>query len=142
MAFLTTADYSAQIKSDILTRLIEDDEDILLDAERKATAQARSRLNTIYDVDNIFAQTGDNRNAELVMYLIDMTLYHVHSRLSPGQVPDLRDKRYTDAMEWLSKVAAGDWNPGFPLKGDSDDDGVDDGEIVQWGGNTPRDPYY
>lgn len=142
MAFLILTDYDAQIKSDILARLTGGDDSIRLDAERKAYAQAQSRLNTIYDVATIFGQSGDSRNAELVMCLVDMALYHIHTRLAAGQVPADRDKRYADAMEWLNKVGQGDWNPGFPLKSDSDNDGVDDGAIVQWGGNKPRNPYF
>ena len=142
MVYLTIDDYKAQIKDDILTRILEGDDNLRLDAEKKAVAQAQSRLNVRYDVQNIFNKTGEDRNYELVMYLVDMSLYHIHSRINPGQVPELRMNRYQDAMDWLKNVGAGDWNPGFPGKGDADEDGRDDGEGVQWGSSTPRNPYF
>ena len=142
MAFITDDDYKAQIKDDILARLLEGSATMREDAERKAIAQAQSRLANRYDVPAIFAATGENRNAELVMYLVDMSLYHLHSRMTPGQVPELRNNRYADALEWLKSVSSGDWNPGFPLVGDSDGDGVDDKNVVQGGSQTPRNPYF
>jgi len=142
MAFLTLTDYADQIKTDILTRLTEGDDNNRLRAETKAIAQATSRLATRYDTNAIFALTGDARNQELVMCLVDMTLYHLHSRLTPGQVPEDRDKRYADAMEWLKMVASGDYNPDLPVVGDADEDGVDDRAVVQRGGRAPRNTYF
>lgn len=142
MAFLTDDDYKAQIKDDILARLLENSATMREDAERKAIAQAQSRLANRYDVPAIFSLSGQARNAELVMYLVDMSLYHLHSRLTPGQVPEVRNSRYADALEWLKAVSSGDWNPGFPLVGDSDGDGIDDKNVVQGGSSTPRNPYF
>ena len=59
---------------------------------------------------------GDNRNQALVMYLIDMTLYHLHCRINPRNVPDIRAIRYNGnnatenggAIGWLKKVAKGE----------------------------------
>lgn len=50
--------------------------------------------------------TGDNRNQQLVNYFIDITLYHLHSRVAPRNIPELRVKRYDDAIAWF-KMAAG-----------------------------------
>lgn len=142
MTFITSTDYAAQIKADVLDRIIESDNSLLLDAENKALAQAKSRLRVRFDVDTIFATTGDSRHAELVMYIVDMTLYHLHSRINPGQVPELRKERYQDALDWLKGVAAGDYDPGLPGIGDADEDGTDDGNVMQSGSATPRNPYF
>lgn len=142
MPYLVDSDYTAQIRTEQLTQLIESTPANRTDAEAKAISQAKSRLRNRYDVDALFAKTGAERDPELVMYIVDMTLYHLHARQAPGQVPEMRDKRYADALAWLEKVAAGDFDPGFPPKGDDDGDGVDDGNVLQWGSATPRNPYF
>lgn len=50
---------------------------------------------------------GDNRNQQLVNSCIDVTLYTLHSRISPRNIPDLRVKRYDDTIKWLKNAAKG-----------------------------------
>lgn len=50
---------------------------------------------------------GDNRNPQIIQRLIDITLYHLHSRIAPRNIPDLRVKRYDDAIKWLKDCAKG-----------------------------------
>lgn len=65
---------------------------------------------------------GDNRNQQIVMYLIDITLYHLHSRINPRNIPDLRKERYDGnnpqqnggAIAWLKRVASGDLTADLP----------------------------
>ncbi len=52
---------------------------------------------------------GDNRNPQMVNYMIDVVLYHIHSRIAPRNIPDLRVKRYDDAISWLKSCAKGDY---------------------------------
>ena len=58
---------------------------------------------------------GDNRDQQIVLYLIDIVLYHVHSRIAPRNIPDLRQSRYHNALQWLKMVATGDVTPALPL---------------------------
>ena len=51
---------------------------------------------------------GDNRNQQMVTYMTDVALYHLHSRIAPRNIPDLRVKRYDDAIAWLKQCAKGD----------------------------------
>jgi len=55
---------------------------------------------------------GDNRNQQMVNYLIDIVLYHLHSRISPRNIPELRVKRYDDAIAWLKQCAKGEYITG------------------------------
>lgn len=142
MAFLSSSDYQSQIKDSIINQVIENNVAFRTDAEQKAEAQMRSRLAVRYDVGNIFNKTGTARNAEIVMYHVDMVLYHLHSRINPGQVPQIRHDRYQDALDWLAKVASGDYLADLPLVGDTDGDGVDDKNVIQAGSRTPRNPYF
>jgi len=52
---------------------------------------------------------GDNRNPQMVNYMVDVVLYHTHSRIAPHNIPDLRIKRYDDVISWLKSCAKGDW---------------------------------
>jgi hypothetical protein len=66
---------------------------------------------------------GDNRNQQIVMYLIDITLYHLHCRINPRNVPEMRAIRYDGAnalqtggaIGWLKKVASGDVTAELPV---------------------------
>lgn len=59
--------------------------------------------------------TGDNRNQQLVNYLIDIVLYHVHTRIAPRNIPELRVKRYDDAIKWLKMAGRGEITAALPL---------------------------
>jgi hypothetical protein len=59
-------------------------------------------------LDTTFFLPGDNRNQQLVLYLLDMIIYHLYRRIPPAVVPELRILAYQDAKSWLSKVAKGD----------------------------------
>lgn len=51
---------------------------------------------------------GDNRNPQMVLYVIDVILYHLYSRISPGIIPEIRVVRYQVAMSWCNKVMKGE----------------------------------
>lgn len=68
-----------------------------------------------YPEDTNYWTKGDNRNAQLVQILIDVTLYHLFSRLNPRLITQLRMTRYngdsssesSGAKGWLKDVARG-----------------------------------
>lgn len=139
MAFLTDDDYKDQVKDSVLATIIENTSSLRTKAENKAQAQLTSALNVRYDVAAVFAAAGDARNSEVVMYMVDMVLYHLHSRINPGQVPELRKERYQDAMDWMKMVASGKLEPDLPKPSGSLEGTKLD---VQYGGRAPRQPYY
>lgn len=57
----------------------------------------------------------DPRNKAVIMTVIDIALYHLTSNLSPQNIPELRVKRYDDAMKWLDKVQKELISPDLPL---------------------------
>lgn len=75
-----------------------------------------------YPDNTTYWQQGDNRNQQIVMYLLDITLYHLHSRINPRNIPDLRKERYDGnnatqnggAIAWLKRVASGDITADLP----------------------------
>lgn len=66
-------------------------------------------------ITNAVWTQGDNRSQQLVTYLVDITLYHVHSRIAPRNIPDLRVKRYDDACKWLKAVSRGEVTANIPV---------------------------
>lgn len=66
-------------------------------------------------LDTDFWKKGDNRSQQLLTTVIDITLYHVHSRISPRNIPDLRVKRYDDAKNWLKMANRGEITPALPM---------------------------
>lgn len=66
---------------------------------------AGSLLNTQYFT------AGDNRSQQMVQRMIDITLYHIHCRIAPRNIPEIRVKRYDDAIDWLKRCAKGDITP-------------------------------
>lgn len=139
MAFLIDDDYKDQIKDAILNAILEGSTSTRTKAELKAQEQITAALNVRFDAAAVFAATGDSRNAMVIMVMIDLSVYHLHSRISPGQVPQLRADRYQDALDWLKSVASGKLEPSLPKPAGADEGIKYD---VQYGGRTARDPYY
>lgn len=167
MAFLRRADYSKQIRSEILNVVTSDDDSIRKDAELAAQAEIESYLRQRYDVAKIFVELptydnavsyttgdliafpdneddiyslnpdmngddqtisgvspvddptqwtkGDTRNQLIRMHLVDMTLYHLHSRINPRNIPEFRIGRRDDCINWLKMVAAGKLAVALPV---------------------------
>ena len=58
-------------------------------------------------------KVSDPRSKLLIRVLIDITLYDLHSNISPRNIPPLREKRYNEAMSWLKGVQSNKINPGL-----------------------------
>ena len=58
---------------------------------------------------------GDTRNAKIKQLYIDMVLYDLHSRISPRNIPELRVKRYDDAVSWLKMIQKGKIQANLPI---------------------------
>lgn len=116
MQFLTRNDFLSLIDNATLNVVAGTDDTKLIDAERIAIDQMNSSLSIRYDVNAIFSQTAGDRNALIVMYTVDLALYFLHAKASPDNIPTLRKDRYTDAQEWLDKVADGFISPLLPNK--------------------------
>lgn len=115
MPFLTQEDYKAIIKDQIFAQVMGNDITVAQEAELFAQQEITSYLNQRYDCTDIFSQEGTDRNALIVMYMIDITLYHMHARINPMKIPQIRIDRYENAVKWLGMVSKGQITPGLPL---------------------------
>ena len=107
-------DYVGLIKEEVLQQVIQNDSNVLDWAEDTAQAQMESMINQRYDVANIFSQTGDHRDPLIIMYMMDIVLYHVHTRIPEREVTEKRQKRYDKALDFLKKVNEGLLTPAWP----------------------------
>lgn len=120
MPFINKQDYFKQIKEEVFDQVTDDSTQIRLDAELAGQAEVESYLRDRFDVANIFNKTGEQRHPLILLYLIDIVLYHIHSRINPINIPDIRQVRYDNAIEWLKKVAKGEISPDLPIKEDEE----------------------
>lgn len=75
---------------------------------------------------------GDNRDQNILMKTVDIALYHIHSRIAPQNIPQLRQNRYDDALNTLKAAARGDITIDMPVLQPSK------GQRVMYGGNPKR----
>lgn len=119
--FLKDNDYEDQVRSEI-RQLLDNSPDQyrLRRAEEKAVAQMKMYLSSRYDIESIFRTPGENepddRNAFIVMTLIDIVLYHLWSKERGKEVPKVRNDRYQDALDWMKSVGNGEELSDLPAK--------------------------
>ncbi|MBR1467481.1 MAG: DUF1320 domain-containing protein [Bacteroidaceae bacterium] len=119
--FIETTDYDATIHREILDSLLRKDSasydpQIIEICEDRAIAEMRSYLNKSYDCDAIFSATGTDRHALILMFAIDITVYHIFCQHNPYKIAKIRQDRYDRAVEWLKGVMRGDLTiDGAPL---------------------------
>ena len=86
--FINTSDYDATIHREILDSLLRKesttyDPQIIEICEDRAVAEMRGYLNKTYDCDKIFSAEGGDRNALILMFALDITVYHIFCQHNP-----------------------------------------------------------
>lgn len=146
--FLTDDDYKSFITDYDLNAMLEEHEGAepnpkteLLKCETIAQDEIASYLRNRYDIEKVFApgpsdedpEADDERSPVIVMYMIDVALFHLASRLPGRMSMEQRQQRYDLALEWLDRVNKGRVQPALPLI----DEETDPGNPVKWG-STPK----
>lgn len=111
--FIDITDYDASIHKEILDSLLRQgtadyDPQIVEICEDRAVAEMRSYLNKKYDCDKIFSARGTDRHALVLMFALDITIFHIFSQHNPYKMSKIRQDRYDRAVEWLKGVMRGD----------------------------------
>lgn len=104
MAFLVEADLHTVILSDELTEITRGDNTVLESALSAAVEEMRTYLYDAFDVDTIFAETGDDRHRMLVKIGSDIAVWFLYARVQAGQSMEDRRQRYDRAINWLKQV--------------------------------------
>ncbi|MBR1463461.1 MAG: DUF1320 family protein [Prevotella sp.] len=127
---LTAEDYKVVIGEAGLKAVSQVSEENVRKAEGEAQEEMAGYLRPKYDVGAIFAAEGDQRNALIVMYLCDISLYHLSASLPQKMGAEVRKERYDRAIKWLEGVQAGRIVPDLPLPVDENGDTVAAGTVV------------
>ena len=111
--FIDITDYDATIHKEILDSLLRADApgydpQIVEICEDRAVTEMRSYMNKTYDCDAIFSATGDKRHQLILMFAIDITVYHIFCQHNPYKISPIRQQRYDRAIEWLKGIMQGD----------------------------------
>lgn len=76
---------------------------------------------------------GDSRNQQMVMYMIDLTIYHLYARVAPKNIPQTRVDRYDAVIYWLKNVAKGQ-----DITADIEKIQPPQGKRIRWGSKIKR----
>lgn len=111
--FITINDYDATIHREILDALLRTDSDtydpqIIEVCEDRAIAEMRSHMAATYDCDAIFSATSDQRHPLVLMFAIDIAVYHIFCIHNPYKISKVRENRYNRAIDWLKGIKSGD----------------------------------
>lgn len=87
--------------------------------------------------DDDFWETVEPRDPLIVEFMVDLTLYRIHSRLAPNQIPEHRIQRRDDAIAFLKKVAKFEINTGWTPA-----DAENGNSAISWGSNTKESKTY
>ena len=132
MAFLTKTDFKAVCDPVTLDVINQADDDNLNRAIGYAQEEVASYLRSRFDVTAAFAKEGSERNAQLVMIMCDVALYHLVAWLPKRIGFDIRETRYNNAIDWLKNVQSGKASPDLPPL--TNEAGEDIGNPVRYGG--------
>ena len=129
MAYLNNQDFLFLISDVNMQQIINNNEAIREQSNLLAIAEVRSYLIQKYDIDKELAKNTTARDSQILSNTIDISLYHLHSRLAPRNIPELRQTRYDNAIMWLKMCANGEVTPSIErLTPES-------GNRIRYGGN-------
>lgn len=122
MSFINDNDYQVVIGEVALKVISQVSEEVRSAAEMQAQAEIAAYLNPKYDTEKIFSPEEHfssepvARHPLIVMYTVDIALYHMSASLPGKMGSEIRKERYERAIKWLEGVASGRIVPtGLPL---------------------------
>lgn len=134
--FISQEDYKVSIKENRLLQMLEADVSLLDEAESTAIAFVRDALFQKYDVDVIFAATGDTRARQVVRWVKCLSLYYLYERIPDRLIPKRVIADYEEVQDTLFAIADGKRSTNLPTI-DADGDGNPNSKF-RWGSQAPR----
>jgi phage gp36-like protein len=112
--FLTADELYTHLFPETITAISGTDERLLLAAISGAISETKGYLSA-FDIAAIFAKTGDDRDALLLIWCKDIAVWHYIAIARPAIDYEVRETRYKAAIAWLKGVQKGDIvPPDFP----------------------------
>ena len=130
MAYVNSTDFDVLIQDINMQQIISNNEAIRDQAVNIAIGEARSYLVQKYQFDLELIKVGNSRDPQLLNNIIDIALYHLHSRLSPRNIPEIRTTRYENSVMWLKDCSLGNVTPKL-LEIDATN-----GKLIRWNSNS------
>lgn len=104
--FIEDSDLGNSIYSEVLQAITRNIPNFINEKITLAIDEADSYLNTRYNTETLWSQTGTDRNPLIKNAVIDIALYHIHAVLK--EVPVIRRERYDYAKTTLKDIRKGD----------------------------------
>lgn len=139
MAFLSPEELKTHLYAENINVISRDDETILQAAIDSANQEAKSYL-AAYDTTQIFAASGADRNALLLIFVKDIAIWHFINLCNAGTELQLRQDRYNRAIDWLKAVQKGDVSPDLPKI--VDEGGSEKNGIITFGSNPKKNQHF
>jgi hypothetical protein len=124
---------------DIITNL---DDTIVTEIIAESIDKMRGYLSRFYDIDTIFAATGEARKKSIVKRLKDIVIYEIYERYT-RDTNAVAARRYAEAMDWLEKSYTGELGDAtLPIKPEDNADDPGTGGDIRFGGNKKYNSVY
>lgn len=150
MTIIQLSDIYAVITSEELMDVISNDLTKLDTAELVALGEVTGYLDIRYDAKKCLDRTlivpdtavppahnGYSAIPTVFEKVVDIMLNNLFARVMPHNIPELRQKRYDNAITWLEKVADGFIAPSLPVKT------TENTTPLRFGNTSaPQNPYY
>ncbi|MGV4413860.1 phage protein Gp36 family protein [Chryseobacterium sp. T1] len=122
MPFLIKDDLKTVATLEIIDLITNSDDGIVEEIIDECIDVMKTYLGSYYDMELSFAKEDNERNKTLVKYLKALVIYEIPKRRGK-RVPRDQADDYNEAMNWLEKVAAGEWRADLPPKKEETEDG-------------------
>jgi phage gp36-like protein len=106
--FLTKSELKTVTDINIVNKITNMDDTIVDEIISESIDLMQSYLSRFYDVEAIFAQTGDDRKKSVLKKLKDIVVYEIYNRNKWG-TDGATEKSYLEAMHWLEKMNTGEF---------------------------------
>lgn len=113
--FIDKDDYLVVIGESALKAISQYSPDNIANAQAEAVEEISGYLRPVYDVDAVFSASGGARNRLIVMYTVDIALYHLTASQPQRLGAEVRKERYDRAIKWLEGVQSGRIIPNLPV---------------------------
>lgn len=142
MAFLTKAELKTVSDINIVNKITNLDETIVVDIIDESIDKMKSYMSRYYDSEAIFTAEGDDRKKHVLKVLKDIVIYEVYERHT-RETNAVAERRYNEAMDWLEKINSGELGDGtLPNKPEQPTDNEGTTGDNRFGGSRKYDSIY
>ena len=135
--FISKEELNTHLNEEQFEAISGDDDTIITAAIDGAVAEAKGYLSK-YNTEAIFNGDGSNRNALLIIFIKDISVWHYINLTNPGIELKLRQDRYNAAIAWLKGVQRGEIVPDLPLAESTENSTSG----YAWGSNSRRESHF